>query len=208
MTTNIDFRGRNVDVYVVWTANQPDDVRFVIDAAGGTGNKEEYIIANSKPFGDSTIKSIEVPYYKNIYDSLGDKLAMVPQPTLVNTEFYDLFAQMELTGKQFDLQRRPELNAILQVVCKDERAIAFDPTANYEPIQPIIYDVAVNDLELTVTNISIDGDKTPEYSLDGVTYQDSNVLTAVEYGEQTVYVRYKTELYDFKSDVNLVDPNA
>ena len=167
MENSINFRGKTIDCFVTWTANEADDVRIFIHEP--TGNKTEYKIFNAKPNGYTSPKTITVEYIKNVYDSNGDLLGVEAQPKLVNTTFYDLFAQMELTGKQFDLQRRPELNAILQVVCKDERAIAFDPTANYEPIQPIIYDVAVNDLELTVTNISIDGDKTPEYSLDCVT---------------------------------------
>ena len=44
MTHNANFEGRNIDIYTVWTAGEVDDVRFVIDAAGGTGNKEEYKI--------------------------------------------------------------------------------------------------------------------------------------------------------------------
>jgi hypothetical protein len=226
MTNTIDFRGLTIDNIVTWTAGEPDDVRIYRHET--TGNKTEFKIFNSIPNGYTSPKQIAVPYIKTTYDANGEVLGVENMPKYVNTDFYDLFAEMQLTGKQFDLQRRPELNAILQVltgkqfdlqrrpelnailqvVCKDERAIAFDPTNNYEPIQPIIFDVAVNDLELTVTNVSIDGGKTPEYSLDGVTYQDSNILTAGGYGESTVYVRYKTELYAFKLVVNLVDPNG
>jgi hypothetical protein len=204
MENSIDFKGLKIDCFVTWSANNPDDVRIVVNET--TGNKSHYKIFNSKPNGYTTPKTITVDYVKSIYDNAGELLAVQDQPKIVNTTYYDLFAQMELQGKQFDLQRRPELNAVLQVVCNDDRAIAFDPTNNFEPIQPIIYDVSVNDLEITVNNLSIDGAKTPEYSLDGVTWQDSNILTAADYGGKTVYVRYKTELYDFKESVNLVNP--
>lgn len=204
MLQTISFRGLQIDNYCTWTAGNPDDVRIVRHET--TGNKTEFKIFNSRPNGEK--KTIEVEYVKTVKDSNGDILGVEAQPKLINTTFYDLFAQMSFSGNQFDLTRRPELNAILQVICEDERAICFDPTSNYEPIQPIIFNLDVNDLDITVTNVSIDGAKTPEYSLDGTTWQDSNVLKASGYGSQTVYVRYKTELYNFKLNINLIDPNA
>ena len=58
--------------------------------------------------------------------------------------------------------------------------------------QPTVYDLEAVPGQVTVNVVDVDG--VPEFSLDGLVWQDSNVFSDLAAGEYTVYVRSKVNL--------------
>ena len=156
------------------------------------------IIVNAPSVSDS-VKQITLNSTIQKLDNLGNVIA----PAISKTHLFDDLAtyakwyNYSFSGIGGLFWFAPSFNGILSEYFKDANLYCWNPLANFTFFQPIIFDVVTTQTSATVT--IVDGSETIEYSIDGLTWQESNVFEGLtENTEYTIYARNTVDLWESK----------
>ena len=179
MDFSIDYRGLVVDI----TINEDVTICSYVK------NSNTYKFNISDVVTSKKTKSIKVPYSLVITDSDGNYVGGSQHEPEVKGTIYNEMYNLVAERSQGDFRDRGSVDFVLEYHF-NEQVYPFDKDDNYNEGQPIIYDLVVNEGEMSVNLVNYDNTKSILYSVDNVNWRETNSFSDLINGEHTLYIKY------------------
>ncbi len=149
-------------------------------------------------------KTIDMPYVVNITDIEGEILNTKRSKAKLSDsyyiDYYNMPIQTGITLGQF--LDRASVNVVISNIF-GEKAYAFNIMKNYEPNQPIIFDLTVTNNSVDIVLVNYTDTETIEYSIDNITYQSSSLFEGLVNDDYVMYVKSIEDGYAFKKSFTI-----